>query len=143
MSTDQIIEAAKRIRDFDKLPVTAQISLLYAEITAARKHRLPLSTICSALNEAGSKVTLRYLRQALSVVRQRHKDEPLPTPSSHPAAGIAKHVSPAKPQQVSGEVELTAQTPKEAREQKAESYVSGTQSNPLLQRQRETQKGKE
>lgn len=136
LSTDLIIAAARRIKGFEKLPVTAQLSLLLAEIEAARKHRLPLQVICEALNEAGSKVTLRYLREALSVVRKRNQGMPA-APQALPAAGIVKTSQTTKPQQTPGAVELENLTPKEAREQKAEAYVTGTSSNPLLNRQRE------
>lgn len=128
---DKITESGKRIPGFANLPVTAQISMLYDEIEAARRLRIPLSAIQSALNQAGSTVTLRYLREALSVVRARMKKNPdaAAVDSSQKREPASK--TPAKPVQP-GAPETPSTTPKEAREQKAERYTGSASNNALL-----------
>lgn len=127
---EKITEAGKQIPGFANLPVTAQISMLYDEIEAARKLSIPLSAIQSALNQAGSTVTLRYLREALSVVRARMRNNgAAAAPETQPSASTPK--APAKPGR-SGIVEKPAKTPREAREQKAEQYTGSATNNPLL-----------
>ncbi|MFU4911783.1 hypothetical protein ACM7ZU_29905 [Pseudomonas aeruginosa] len=127
---EKITEAGKQIPGFANLPVTAQISMLYDEIEAARKLSIPLSAIQSALNQAGSTVTLRYMREALSVVRARmRKNGAAAAPETQPSAPTPK--APAKPGQ-SGVIEKPAKTPREAREQKAEQYTGSATNNPLL-----------
>ena len=56
---DQMIEKAKKMQGFSQLPVSTQIALLLPEIEEARRLRIPLKFIQSALAEAGSNVTLR------------------------------------------------------------------------------------
>lgn len=129
MVLDKITDEAKKVSSFEKLTITAQVSIVYVHIEAARKLSIPLSAICEALNAAGSKVTVRYLREALSVVRRRLKAN----------GGLAQDVSAIEGKTPSVEPSVTAEpvrtdspasTPKAAREQKADSYMAS--SNPLL-----------
>lgn len=135
---ENLTEKARAIEGFKNLPVTAQISLLYNEIEAARLHSIPLSVIQEHLSEAGSSVSLRYLRQALSVVRARLKDNaPLPLGEGK------KRLTPVKEPQAPTPVianPTSTKTPKEAREQKADAYTTPASTNPLLRQHR---KGKE
>ncbi|NMZ71343.1 hypothetical protein [Pseudomonas peli] len=141
MVLEQITEAGKQIKGFAELPITAQVSVLYIEIEAARKLSIPLSAICDAMNLAGSTVTLRYLREALSVVRRRMKAQGIapgagPAPSAQTKSSTQQIVSsttkPAILPVQSGNAETQSQTPKEARDQKAETYTSSATNNPLL-----------
>lgn len=129
MVLDKITDEAKKVSSFEKLTITAQVSIVYVHIEAARKLSVPLSAICEALNAAGSKVTVRYLREALSVVRRRLKAN----------GGLAQDVSVIESKSSSVKPSATAEpvptdsqapTPKAAREQKADSYMAS--SNPLL-----------
>ena len=129
MVLEKITDEAKKVRGFEKLTITAQVSIVFAQIEAARRLSIPLASICEALNAAGSKVTVRYLREALSVVRKRLKAN----------GGIAQDVSPVEVESASVmphvaaepvRTDLPAQTPKAARDKKADSYMAS--SNPLL-----------
>lgn len=129
MVLDKITEEAKKVAGFETLTVTAQIAILYSYIVEARKMSLPLSAICEALNNAGSKVSERYLREALSVVKGRLKANGGTTQSS--ATVDAKlPVSSQTGNVQAPDTSSTAKTPKEAREEKANSYM--TASNPLF-----------
>lgn len=149
MVLEQITEAGKQIKGFAELPITAQVSVLYMEIEAARKLSIPLSAICDAMNLAGSTVTLRYLREALSVVRRRMKDQgiapgsgPAPRAQSKPSTqqSVSSSTKPATMPVQSGKAETPHKTPKEARDEKADSYTSSASNNPLL---RQLQKPKD
>lgn len=133
MVLDKITSDARHISGFAELPVTAQISLLYNEIEEARRLSIPLASICKALNDAGSKVELRYLREALSVVRRRlskpgESNVAKVTTARHTAAAT---VAPAKDKADKTPTEQN-QTPREAREKHAESYMNPANMNPLL-----------
>lgn len=119
----RIADAAKRVRGFEKMPVTAQISLLLNEIEEARRMRIPLAFICEEMNAAGSLVTLGYLRRALSVVRKRMADLGM-QPAATPSHGASKESSASSSEPGPG------LTKKEAREAKADQYMGGN--NPLL-----------
>lgn len=113
---DQMIEKAKKMQGFSQLPVSTQIALLLPEIEEARRLRIPLKFIQSALAEAGSNVTLRYFREALSIARSRTrtiKPVTLSLPTAHEEAPSHQEL-----------------TPKQKRDAKAEMYVNN--SNPLL-----------
>jgi hypothetical protein len=145
---EKITETAKQIKGFAALPVTAQVSILYAEIEHARSLSIPLSSICEAMNAADSTVSLRYFREALSVVRRRMKKHSRALGSGQPAGVQANTIPPkkdirhaknqSKPVQ-SAEPVNQHRTPKEARDDKAESYTSSA-SNNLLLRQLHKQK---
>lgn len=126
MVLDEIRSKGQQIQGFATLPVTAQISLLYSEIEAARKLSIPLSAIQAALKEAGSNVSIRYLREALSVVRRRLKESPPPSQaresgSANPPA-LPTQKRPARP---------GGRSSKEAQDQKADSYTGSAVNNPL------------
>lgn len=124
MILDALTAKAGEIEGFERLPVTAQISLVYDEIETARKLSIPLSSICSALNKAGSKVTLRYLREALSVVRRRLKSKPLSLPFE-----TIQNLSEKRPDSILID-QSTGKTPKILRQEKADKYTNFE--NPLL-----------
>lgn len=129
MVLEKITEAGKQISGFSELPNTAQIALLQEHIEAARSLHIPLKAITKALNEAGSNVTLRYLRQALWVVRSR--SETVPTHAPSPALrekGSSRKQSKAQ----ADEKRLPGETQKDARERKASVYVDSPDTNPLV-----------
>lgn len=133
MVLDKITSDARLITGFADLPVTAQISLLYNEIEEARKLSIPLASICKALNDGGSKVELRYLREALSVVRRRLSKSGEPKPATSTAAGRTTAASAAPATNKAGKASIEQnQTPREARERHAESYMNSANTNPLL-----------
>lgn len=113
---DQMIEKSKKMQGFSQLPVSTQIALLLPEIEEARRLRIPLKFIQSALAEAGSKVTLRYFREALSIARSRTR--------------TIKTLKPSLPTTHEEALNHQELTPKQKRDAKAESYMN--QSHPLL-----------
>ncbi|MEE4460537.1 hypothetical protein V2S84_00025 [Azotobacter chroococcum] len=123
MVIGRITEAAKRVRGFEKMPVTAQVALLLNEIEEARRMRIPLAFICEEMNAAGSLVTLGYLRRALSVVRKRMPGLGM-QPAATPSQGASKAPSASSSEPGPG------LTKKEAREAKVDQYMGGN--NPLL-----------
>lgn len=129
----RITDEANRISGFGALPVTAQVSLLYNLIAEAQANRIPLSFICKAMNDAGSSVTERYLREALFQVRKQRKARGQSTAATLPAQ-VEKSVSapaPTKPVETGSEGN-SGQTPRQQRESKANSYMEN--SNPLLKK---------
>ncbi|MGG5276305.1 hypothetical protein [Pseudomonas syringae pv. coryli] len=139
MVLENLFEKARSIEGFEKLPVTAQISLLYSEIEAARRHSIPLSVIQDHLSRAGSSVSVRYLRQALSVVRARLKEAEPDTNGAEPRPLTPIKSNPAPSRSSENKAEPT-RTPKEARDQKADQYTAPAATNALL---RQHLKGKE
>lgn len=121
----EITKKARAIEGFKDLPVTAQVSLLYSEIIEARNFRIPLAAICSALNEAGSSVTVRYLRDVLFVIRKKYKKSSKNISIEH----TIETPKPNKSQEVSMPI-IEKIKPSEARKQKAEHYTSSN--NPLF-----------
>lgn len=128
MVLEKITAQAQQIKSFASLPATAQVSILYAEIDAARKLSIPLTAICEALNSAGSTITVRYLRQTLYVVKKRLEKagSAIPAPTQVPPA-VAKQSQVPRDSALPQDSTLT---PKQARENKANSYM--TSSNQLL-----------
>lgn len=127
----RITDEAQRISGFDALPVTAQVSLLYNLIAEAQEHRIPLRMICKAMNDAGSSVTERYLREAIFQIRKQRKARGQNTAADLPIQ-IEKSASaqaPTKPVETGSEGK-SGHTPKQQRENKAQSYMEN--SNPLL-----------
>ncbi len=122
MVLSDITNKARAIDNFKDLPVTAQVALLYSEILEARSFRIPLAAICSALNDAGSTVTVRYLRDVLFVIRKQYKKLNKPI-------AIEQNFASIKPQEVKVPTNEKI-TPSEARKQKAEHYTSSN--NPLF-----------
>lgn len=129
----KITERAKAIPGFNKLPITSQVSLLKSEILEARMHRVPHKAICSALQDGGSTVSVRYFRQVLFELglTSRNTDRPsgddLPLVKSE-ASRLSTFVGDDQ------EPNLTAT---ERRQQKAEFYTSSN--NPLLHQLKKTQ----
>ena len=126
---DKITEKAKQMKGFANLPKTAQVSILYAEIDAAKKLSIPLTAICEAMNNAGSTVNVRYLRQALYVVKKRLQG------TTEAGATAIPHSTSVQPSQKPPAAQTTnpatsSLAPKAAREEKANSYM--TSGNPLL-----------
>ncbi|WP_420170744.1 hypothetical protein ACN99C_26680 (plasmid) [Pseudomonas alloputida] len=127
----RITDEANRISGFDALPVTAQVSLLYNLIAEAQSHGIPLRMICKAMNDGGSSVTERYLREALFQVRKKREARGESTDTTLPVQ-VEKSASaqaPTKPVKTGSEGS-SGHTPKQQRETKAQSYMDN--SNPLL-----------
>lgn len=134
---EKITEAGQKTKGFSELPITAQVSVLYLEIEDARKLSIPLSAICDAMNAAGSTVTLRYLREALSIVRRRMKAKGMQPGSGQIISSTPREpeqqIEPKTPKPAPIPVQSTkTQTPKEARDKKAEAYTNSASNNPLL-----------
>lgn len=121
----KIIEAAKSLSYFSELPITTQVTAVFAEIEEARNLKIPLAMICKALNDAGSKVSEKYLRDVLSVVKKQRTSKGVETAPSR-----TERLSHDQPGTQPEEKPAIAQNPKEAREEKANSYM--TASNPLF-----------
>lgn len=117
------------------LPVTAQISILYPLILEARSFGIPHSLICEAMNSAGSNVTLRYFREALSVVRAKHKKQGLKVQPSRTTDVLPRELSTSA--QVQPKELTTAENPQglaktKDRQAKADKYMDHQNSSSLL-----------
>lgn len=126
MNPARITEAANQIDGFAQLPVIAQISLLYSEIESARAMSIPTSVICAAMNKAGSGVTVKYFRDAISTVRKRMKK------SNNHGACIVEPKPPSTPQAPKPAQQTGTLTPSKERERKVSNYMDS--SNPLLKK---------
>lgn len=135
LNVDAITEKAKSTSKFSTLPVTAQISILYPLILEARSFGIPHSLICEAMNSAGSSVTLRYFREALSVVRAKHKKhgikvQPSKTTEGQQGTGLARRE--VHPQEAASSSVPKGLTTTKDRQEKADKYMGLTNSNSLI-----------
>lgn len=131
MNVDAITKKALATTRFADLPVTAQISILYPLIMEARKVGIPQSLICEAMNEAGSNVTLRYFREALSVAKKKIEKSGL-TPISSKST-YDNDLTTEKPNTAKKPKDPNTVTTTKERDAKADSYMTARPSNPLLQ----------